>query len=545
MTLYAKNVSGLFCCLKGDDFIPCPHFKITITKRSNRQSAVAGAAYQSGESLFSEYDQNQKAYTDKKGIAYTEIMLPTNAPPEYFNRATLWNSVEMNEKQWNAQLARRIVLALPKEISKEEQVLMLQQYCKEQFVSKGMCVDFALHDKNDGNPHAHIMLTMRAIDENGEWLPKSRKVYDLDENGERIHLPSGNWKSHKENTVDWNEQSNAEIWRHSWEVITNSFLEKNNSPERVDLRSFERQGITEKVPTVHMGPAVFQMEKRGVQTVVGDLNRDIKKANRLMAFISKTLKSLHDWIERLNAEKQKLADERKAALTIPELLMEYLDVRKSERADWSDYGKRNALGKDLKKVSQILVHVQSKKIISLDDLNAELSRLNSSANTIRADMRKKENRIKELSGILKNHDTIERMKPIYDKYIKIGFKLAKAKYAETHQAELDEYNKAYRYLKKQGIDEHFNFHSFGAEQKNLKAERDSLQLKLETINEELQQLKDVRYYVSKVIPLDNEVPTTEDKKSITDRISEIQKEKAADKAEPPLDKQKNKFSELE
>lgn len=295
MTVYTKNVSGLFCCPKGDDSIPCPHFKITITKRSNRQSAVAGAAYQSCESLFSEYDQKQKAYTDKKGIAYTEIMLPTNAPPEYSDRANLWNSVEMNEKQWNAQLARRIVLALPKEISKEEQILMLQDYCKEQFVSKGMCVDFALHDKNDGNPHAHIMLTMRAIDENGKWLPKSRKVYDLDENGERIRLPSGNWKSHKVNTVDWNEQSNAEIWRHSWEVITNSFLEKNNSPERVDLRSFERQGITEKVPTVHMGPAVFQMEKRGVQTIVGDLNRDIKKANRLMAFISKTLKSLHEW----------------------------------------------------------------------------------------------------------------------------------------------------------------------------------------------------------------------------------------------------------
>lgn len=472
-------------------------------------------------------------------------MLPTNAPPEYFDRATLWNSVEMNEKQWNAQLARRIVLALPKEISREEQILMLQQYCKEQFVSKGMCVDFALHDKNDGNPHAHIMLSMRTIDENGNWLPKSRKVYDLDENGERIRLPSGNWKSHKENTVDWNEHSNAEIWRHSWEVITNSFLEKNNSPERVDLRSFERQGITEKVPTVHMGPAVFQMEKRGVQTVVGDLNRDIKKANRLMTFISKTLKSLHDWIERLNAEKQKLADERKATLTIPELLMEYLDVRKSERADWSDYGKRNALGKDLKKVSQILIHVQSKNILSLDDLNAELSRLNSSANTIRADMSKKENRIKELSGILKNHDTIERLKPIHDKYIKIGFKLAKAKYAETHQAELDEYNKAYRYLKKQGIDENFNFDSFGAEQKNLKAERDSLQLKLERINEELEPLKDVRYYVSKVIPIDEPAEMIEQPKpSIADKLKES-KEKSVQSEHHRDETHKKRSDELE
>ena len=125
--------------------MPCPHFKITICKRSNGQSAVAGAAYQSGESLFSEYDQKRKAYTEKRGIAYTEIMLPVNAPPEYRNREKLWNAVEMKEKQWNSQLARRIVLALPKEIQLSEQIKLLQEYCKEQFVDKGMCVDFLLH----------------------------------------------------------------------------------------------------------------------------------------------------------------------------------------------------------------------------------------------------------------------------------------------------------------------------------------------------------------------------------------------------------------
>ena len=327
--------------------MPCPHFKITICKRSNGQSAVAGAAYQSGESLFSEYDQKKKAYTEKRGIAYTEIMLPQNAPPEYSNREKLWNSVEMNEKQWNAQLARRIVLALPKEIPRDEQIKLLQDYCKEQFVDNGMCVDFALHDKGDGNPHAHIMLTMRAIDENGKWLPKARKVYDLDENGERIRLPSGNWKSHKETTVDWNEQTKAEEWRHSWEVKTNQFLERNNCSERVDLRSYQRQGITDKLPTVHMGAAVFQMEKRGVQTIVGDLNRDIQKTNVMMNFIRKSISSIHDWIKRLTGEKESLSKRRTAQLTVPELLLEYIEIRKSRREEWNDYGKQNALVKDL------------------------------------------------------------------------------------------------------------------------------------------------------------------------------------------------------
>ena len=126
--------------------MPNPHFDITITQRSKGQSAVAGAAYQSGEKLFSEYDQKTKNYSGKRGILYTEIMLPSHAPPEYANRETLWNSVETAEKQWNAQLARRFVLALPKEVPPEQYPQMVRDYCEKQFVSKGMIADFAIHD---------------------------------------------------------------------------------------------------------------------------------------------------------------------------------------------------------------------------------------------------------------------------------------------------------------------------------------------------------------------------------------------------------------
>ena len=196
--------------------MPCPHHDIKIVQRSNRQSAVAAAAYQSGERLFSEYDQKQKYYSEKRGIVHTEIMLPPHAPPEYADRNTLWNAAEAVEKQWNSQLARRIVLAIPREIPPEQHADLIRDYCREFFVSKGMIADFAIHDKGDGNPHAHILLTIRAMDETGKWLPKSRKVYDLDENGERIRLPSGNWKSHKEDTVDWNDQKYGEIWRQGW-----------------------------------------------------------------------------------------------------------------------------------------------------------------------------------------------------------------------------------------------------------------------------------------------------------------------------------------
>ena len=225
--------------------MPCPHNEITIVQRSQRQSAVAAAAYQSGEKLFCEYDQQVKHYQEKRGIVHNEILLPANAPQEYADRNTLWNAAEAVEKQWNSQLARRWVLTIPREIPPDQYAVLVREFCQKQFVSKGMIADFAIHDPHPPghNPHAHVLLTMRAMDEHGKWLPKSRKVYDLDENGERIKLPSGRWKSHKEDTVDWNDQKYCEIWRHEWEVIQNRYLEANDRPERVDLRSYARQGL--------------------------------------------------------------------------------------------------------------------------------------------------------------------------------------------------------------------------------------------------------------------------------------------------------------
>ena len=242
--------------------MPCPHNEITIVQRSQRQSAVAAAAYQSGEKLFCEYDQQVKHYPEKRGIVHNEILLPANAPRSYADRNTLWNAAEAVEKQWNSQLARRWVLTIPREIPSDQYAVLVREFCQQQFVSKGMIVDFAIHDPHPPghNPHAPVLLTMRAMDEHGKWLPKSRKVYDLDENGERIKLPSGRWKSHKEDTVDWNDQKYCEIWRHEWEVIQNRYLEANDRPERVDLRSYARQGL-DIVPTSLDGKQLVTFEE--------------------------------------------------------------------------------------------------------------------------------------------------------------------------------------------------------------------------------------------------------------------------------------------
>ena len=133
------------------------HCNISIVSRGKGKSAVAAAAYRSGEKLTNEWDGMTHDYTRKGGVVHTEILLPPHAPPSFSDRSTLWNSVELYEKAGNAQLAREIDAALPIELSREEQIRLVREYCSSQFVSKGMCVDFAIHDTDSGNPHCHIM----------------------------------------------------------------------------------------------------------------------------------------------------------------------------------------------------------------------------------------------------------------------------------------------------------------------------------------------------------------------------------------------------
>ena len=221
------------------------HWNIGIVSRGKGKSAVAAAAYRSGEKLTNEWDGMTHDYTRKGGVVHTEIMLPSHAPPSFSDRSILWNSVELYEKAGNAQLAREIDAALPIELSREEQIRLVREYCSSQFVSRGMCVDFAIHDTGKGNPHCHIMLTMRPLDERGAWAAKSRKEYDLDEKGERIRLPSGRYKTHKVDLTGWNDKGNALLWRKAWADLTNDFLERNGSPQRIDHRSNAERGIDE------------------------------------------------------------------------------------------------------------------------------------------------------------------------------------------------------------------------------------------------------------------------------------------------------------
>lgn len=478
-------------------------------------------------------------------------MLPTNAPPEYADRATLWNSAEEVEKQWNSQLARRFVVALPREVPLEMCPQMMQEYCNEYFVSKGMCCDFAIHDPDPPghNPHCHIMLTMRAIDENGKWIPKSRKVYDLDENGERIKLPSGRWKSHKEDTVDWNEQYHAEEWRHGWEVIQNKYLELAGRPERVDMRSYERQGL-DIIPTVHMGAAVCALERKGIETNIGNLNRDIKAANRMMNSIRSTIKNLRNWIaDILEATKEAFAEmeaeKKNASPDLVALLRDYLNLRKAERSDWSRYGQQKGTSDDLKAVSHAMIYLKAHNLFTLEDLDTALQGVNEKARTINADMKKASTRMKVITGILNAVADCQTHKAVHDKYLKIGWKARQAAFAESHKDELDSFNKAYRYLKKQGVDLNVDLKALHAEYDRLQATHTELAGQLAAVKEELQPMKDIRYWVGKVLtPEQSEVEKKpEPKHSIKERLRYIEEQKHSE-PEPKAPQQKKQNMEL-
>ena len=255
------------------------HCHCKIISRGQGRSAVGAAAYRSGEKLYNEYDGIEHDYTKKSGVVYSEIMLCENAPKEYQDRQTLWNAVEQIEKSSKAQLAREYEVALPVELSREEQIKLVRDFAKENFVDNGMCVDFSIHDKEDGNPHAHIMLTTRPIEQDGSWGVKQRKEYILDKNGQNQYdKKKQTYKCKTVKTTNWDSKEFLQRSRESWSEKVNQELERKNVPQRVDHRSYKEQGI-EQIPTQHIGVSANAMEKRGIESQRGNENREIKKAN--------------------------------------------------------------------------------------------------------------------------------------------------------------------------------------------------------------------------------------------------------------------------
>ena len=412
---------------------------------------------------------------------------------------------------------------------------MIKEFCQEQFVSKGMIADFAIHDKGDGNSHAHILLTLRAMDEHGKWLPKARKVYDLDENGERIRLASGNWKCHKENTVDWNDQKYAEVWRHSWETITNRYLEAAGRPERVDLRSFERQGI-QQIPTVHLGPAAHQMEKRGVETVLGNLNRDIRAANSLMQSIRSAIRGLQRWIADLTEKKQLLLDalEKAKEPTLSDLLVDYFNLRNEQRSDWSGKAKLKCTVRDFEEIRQAVDYLKTHSLNTIEDLDTAISNLNQTAAPLRRQLKQNENRMRAIAQIKDAAAVHAKLKPIHDTFMKKNFKLTKEAYAAQHKDELESFNKAVRTLMKLNGSTAVDFSALDAEFSALQSGSAELRTQLETLQPDVSALKNIRKCIDMVLNKQQfSVPggKTSEKESVLKKLEEAKAAQSVMKTE--------------
>ena len=465
------------------------HLSIKIISRGKGKSAVAASAYRSGEKIKNEYDGIVHDFTRKGGIAHTEILLPQNAPQEFANRSVLWNSVEKIEKSKNSQLAREIEIALPKEIDREKQIELVRNYVKENFVDVGMCVDIAIHDKNDGNPHAHILLTMRPLNEDKTWGAKSKKEYILDENGEKVKLKNGNYKTRKINTVDWNEQDKAEHWRKAWADIINKCLEENSIQDKVDHRSYQRQG-TEQIPTIHLGVSATQMEKKGIATDRGNINREIRKQNRILQEIKLRIKALLNWVRRIGKE-EKENDNLTSPLPPKENLLSVFENLIRKNAD-----NHNT---DLEQYIESYQFLKEKNITSVSELKESIVILrDKNYKTTRA-IKDTEKKIDDRVQLIDHAEKYLKHKDTYTAYTKLKKNKQDTFYNE-HTAEIILFESAKKYLKEHlGENKTLNISKWKSEIGTLRKEKDTLYSQMIDIRKKVEQAESVRSCIDKLL----------------------------------------------
>ena len=391
---------------KGARHIAIYHCSIKITSRGKGRSAVAAAAYRAGEKITNEYDGKIHDFTRKGGVVHSEILLPDNAPAEYKDRAVLWNAVEKIEKAKNAQLAREIEIALPAELSLLENKSLVRDYVKRNFVSAGMCADICIHDKKDGNPHAHILLTMRPFTERGEWGTKQKKEYILDGRGNKIYDPKKRqYKCKSVPSTDWNEQTKAEEWRAAWAETANRYLEKLNHTERIDNRSYERQGI-EQVPTIHLGAAASQMEKRGIRTERGDINREIQVTNQKLRELKARLVKLQNWVKE------------EAANTEPPTLADVIQSILSRRGQDGQSSRYQTIG-NLRNTSKVLNFLTANKIFDMAGLNEKVNAMVGKQYDMRDKLKKVERRMATLDEHIQHSGNFKAYRGVKAQYQKL------------------------------------------------------------------------------------------------------------------------------
>ena len=318
------------------------HLEAKAVSRGSGRSAVAAAAYMSCSEIHNEYDGVTHDFTRKRGLVWQQVFLPKNAPPEWTDRSVLWNAVEAAEKSKDSRLARELVVALPIELDKMQWIKLLTAYIENHFISDGMCADVAIHDTDGHNPHAHILLTVRPLDDKGKWQNKTEKEYLCVKNGEekgftssefvsaksegwekqyqyfvgkkKVYMPPSEAEKHgyervnkypkstrfgRQNPITerWNSDDQLVVWREQWARITNKFLdEANHADAHIDHRSHAARGLDEQ-PTIHEGYVARTIERKGFVAERCEINRQIKADNALLRELKAAMRKISQTVK--------------------------------------------------------------------------------------------------------------------------------------------------------------------------------------------------------------------------------------------------------
>ena len=476
------------------------HFHVEQIKRTEGRTAVASAAYRAGEKLHNLWDGETHDYTRNGGEILSEIMLPEYAPKRFSDRYTLWNEVEQVEKNYNAQLAYSFDMALQNEFSLEENIELAREFVQKYFVSEGMIVDLAVHkpDREEGgipNPHFHVLVPIRPLNADGTWGAKQRREYHLDENGNRIKKENGGWEFDAVPTTNWGKPETLNLWREAWANMVNDKFREKGLDCRIDHRSYVDQGL-DLIPTVHEGPHVRKMEKKGIRTEKGELNRWIKATNRMIRSMRATIAALKEWL----AEAKEILKEPQEIYLV-QMLSDAHTLRNQTAMTYAK-GKNKAKKNNLKRFMDECNYLKQRRVLTLSDFEKYLSSVSEKVDASKSSMSEKEQRLKELQQLMDEAKTYEELLPVINELKKDKYRFTKAK--ETYKAEHDsEFRRFYmvkRKLKEKGFEKGpFPLNAWQKEFEELSVQKESEYQEYKIMQKDLTMLYQIKGDVDKAM----------------------------------------------
>ena len=486
------------------------HTHVDIVTRSKGASVIAKAAYNARDKLQDEYYGKTHDYSKKTDLVFSKIFLPEHIPKEFSNREYLWNEVEKIEKSKNSQLARNLLFELPRELNEQNRIKLISEFIEENFTSKGMIADCSIHNPpasdHEEQPHAHILLTLREIDSEGKWKPKCRKEYILDENGEKIKLKSGNYKSRKVNLNDWNEPDKAKEWRENFSKKANEYLARNNIDKRIDPRTFEEQG-REELPQIHLGTSSYQMEKKGIQTERGNQNRKIIALNLEFRKLKEELSKLTSWIGSLlgslqvkydeyKQEKKEEYENKAELFNLYEYISIYYDLQGEKARKLNPYASNKKIGADLRRFSKARIYLKDNNLKTIADLQEKISTLQSHNKKISQDIKAKTTRIENLNKCFAYADIIKDNKQVFEEWNSKS--LFKDSFYNSHKDEIDKYKRARAILEKITGSSAIKIKDWKKEIQSLEDEILKLNIQSQKVKEEYESINHIKYAVKTV-----------------------------------------------